>query len=248
MTIKAFAVGLPARDEVDHIVMAIEALDRAAGATRAPVHLAVVADLCGDATEQLARAVTARSSALRTSVVLRSEHGCAGAARDLACRTALAQAMGDTEDPTGLWVATTDADTVVPLPWLELQAVWSERGADGCAGLVELDPADPLPVVIRSRWKAHVDRRGSAFGHPHVHGANLGMRADLWLAAGGFRHLAVGEDHELWRRARALGGRLVGTDEIVVSTSARLVGRAPGGFADLLAGLRFDSAPAPAVG
>jgi len=236
VTIRAFAVGLPARDEADHIVASIEALDRAAAVTPIPVHLAVVADRCGDATDALARAAVERALCLRTGIVLQSDHGRAGAARDMACRAALAPAVASGA-PSGVWVATTDADSVVPPRWFELQAIWSNWGADGCAGLVELDPGDPLPAAVRARWGAHVERRGRGFGHPHVHGANLGLRADLWLEAGGFDHLSAGEDHALWRRARALGARLVATDDIVVCTSARLDGRAPGGFSEFLADL-----------
>lgn len=241
MRIGAFAVGIPARDEEEHIEAAIEALVGAAAATLVPVHLAVAVDRCRDATEELARSVLGRSSALASALVVPSDHGCAGGARDLACRTALSAAMAGADDPTGMWVVTTDADTIVPRRWFELQEVWSERGADGLAGLVELDPDDPLPTTVRSRWRAHVEALGSGLGHPHVHGANIGMRADLWLRAGGFGALSVGEDHDLWRRARALGGCLVGTDEIVVRTSPRLVGRAPGGFADLLAGFALGT-------
>ncbi|MEJ7582640.1 MAG: glycosyltransferase [Acidimicrobiales bacterium] len=238
MTIRAFAVGLPARDEEGHIAAAIQAVDDAARRTPVRVSLAVVADRCRDSTAHLARAAIERSSGIVTGVVVESDCGSAGAARDLACRTALARAA-TMEDPSHIWIATTDADSVVPLRWFELQALWSSRGADGCAGLVELDPASPVPAVVRTRWKAHVERLGSGFGHPHVHGANLSLRADLWVTAGGFSDLVAGEDHELWRRARALGGWLVGTDEIVVRTSAPRRPY-PWGFSEFLAGLLPD--------
>jgi hypothetical protein len=133
------------------------------------------------------------------------------------------------------WLATTDADTTVPPRWLVRQLAWEERGADGVAGLVDLADGDGLSRRAQRRWRELVDRAGIGIDHPHVHGANLGMRADVWLAAGGFSHCAVGEDHELWRRARQIGARLVGAPDIVVRTSARTSGRAPGGLAALLA-------------
>jgi hypothetical protein len=34
--------------------------------------------------------------------------------------------------------------------------------------------------------------------HPHVHGANLGIRADAYSDAGGWNDLTVAEDHCLW--------------------------------------------------
>jgi hypothetical protein len=68
--------------------------------------------------------------------------------------------------------------------------------------------------------------------HPHVHGANLGVRADAYLAAGGFAAHPTGEDHALWR---ALADRpRIATRRIPVVTSARRRARAPSGFAGFL--------------
>ena len=41
--------------------------------------------------------------------------------------------------------------------------------------------------------------------HPHVHGANLGVRADAYLRAGGWADLRTAEDHDLWRRLLGSG-------------------------------------------
>ncbi len=75
--------------------------------------------------------------------------------------------------------------------------------------------------------------------HPHVHGANLGVRGDAYLAVGGFPPLAVSEDAALVG-ALALAGRTVlRTPSCPVVTSARRHPRAPGGFGtdlDQLAG------------
>jgi hypothetical protein len=238
VTITAFAIGVPARDEAGRVAAAIASLDDAAQHVAAPVHLVVVADRCRDRTAQVVSDAFDRCRWLTSSAVVARDLANVGAARDLACRLALAATgAGDAAShgaATSPWVATTDADTTVPPHWFRTQALWAARGADGVAGLVELDPADPLPAAVRHRWAQHVDAAGAGQGHPHVHGANLALRADHFLAAGGFAHCTVGEDHELWRRARAAGAHLVGTDEIVVRTSARTVGRAAGGFADFL--------------
>jgi hypothetical protein len=69
----------------------------------------------------------------------------------------------------------------------------------------------------------------------HVHGANLGVRADVYRRAGGLRDLRTAEDHDLWRRLIQLSARTVSTSRIEVVTSSRRVGRAPHGFADSLA-------------
>jgi hypothetical protein len=69
--------------------------------------------------------------------------------------------------------------------------------------------------------------------HTHVHGANLSVRADAYEDVGGWSDLALAEDHCLWGRLRR---RLRGSSPVssVVTTSARLQGRATGGFADTL--------------
>jgi cellulose synthase/poly-beta-1,6-N-acetylglucosamine synthase-like glycosyltransferase len=70
--------------------------------------------------------------------------------------------------------------------------------------------------------------------HSHVHGANLSMRADAYLDAGGWSKLPLAEDHCLWQRLKRRGWRVASTAKSVVVTSARLEGRASGGFADTL--------------
>ena len=236
--IEAFAVGIPARDEEDRIVNAIRALARAAHRSPAPVHVVVSADSCQDDTQQLAHlALRAERPSFRTAVVTALDSGTAGAARHAACLAALRHATAAGLAPDRIWVATTDADSAVPPEWFEQHEAWARRGAHGVAGLVELFSEDGLSAAADRRWRAWIERAGIGHGHPHVHGANLGLRADLWLAAGGFNHRAVGEDHELWRRARALGASLVGCADMVVHTSARTRGRTPAGFAGLLAEL-----------
>ena len=66
--------------------------------------------------------------------------------------------------------------------------------------------------------------------HHHVHGANLGFRGDVYLASGGWNALATAEDHDLWNRVRECG-RTLTTSTTCVTTSHRIVGRAPHGFA-----------------
>lgn len=66
--------------------------------------------------------------------------------------------------------------------------------------------------------------------HPHVHGANLGVRVDAYESVGGWPTVAMSEDHALWRRLRAGGWPVVAATDVWVETSARLVGRVDGGF------------------
>jgi hypothetical protein len=100
-------------------------------------------------------------------------------------------------------------------------------------------PADGLSAIRRRLWR---DRHHLGDGHPHVHGANFGIRADAYRALGGWAPLASGEDVALARRARAAADlTTVSTGAIPVLTSSRLSGRAPHGFAAYLQDLVRDT-------
>ena len=71
--------------------------------------------------------------------------------------------------------------------------------------------------------------------HDHVYGANLAVRADAYLAVGGFPAVPHGEDQALVDRLQLSGYRLLRTAQVTVRTSGRLAARAPGGLADRLA-------------
>jgi hypothetical protein len=72
-------------------------------------------------------------------------------------------------------------------------------------------------------------------GHPHIHGANLGVRADVYHLLGGWAVEPSGEDIDLVRRAETRTGvGILRTPRDPVVTSGRRVGRAPAGFASYL--------------
>ena len=81
---------------------------------------------------------------------------------------------------------------------------------------------------------------GTGPGHSHVFGANLGFTAEAYIKGGGVPTMTTGEDQALWEAFRSSGSRAVSVTGDPVATSARLVGRAPGGFAALLAGLAIE--------
>lgn len=130
-------------------------------------------------------------------------------------------------------MCSTDADSTVPPDWFDVQLEAAGDGHIAIAGVVRLDDAaDPLLVAqFESTYRKHLD--GS---HPHVHGANLGFRADAYLSAGGWPTLATGEDHDLWKRLAPLGATIASA-RLSVTTASRLIGRAPAGFATDLADL-----------
>jgi hypothetical protein len=140
------------------------------------------------------------------------------------------------------WIFSTDADTVVPRRWVVdviRAATWSQACA--VVGLAELDrfrgsrPAESAYAGIIDRGL--VRGAGSLHQHDHVYGANLAVRADAYDEVGGFPHIPHGEDRELIASLGRHGLPVLRTRDVIVTTSGRLHGRAPGGLADLLRGL-----------
>ena len=239
--IDAIVVAIPARDEAARLPGALASVRRAADAVAADdapprVVVALAADACRDETAAVAR----RAGAL----VVESSAGRVGAARAAAIATGLA-ALDAAPDAT--WIACTDADVTVPERWLAVHLAAARAGVDLLLGSVRPSTADLDPAEL-ARWAA---LNPPSETHPYIHGANLGVRADVYRAAGGFAALAVGEDVGLADAVRLHGGRVTSTDEAPVTVSGRVHGRAPGGFADYLLehvlGTPLQQIPAPAA-
>jgi hypothetical protein len=230
--ITAVAVAVPANNEAASIVRCVMAIDRAATRVGIPAFLVVAADRCVDDTVDRARRALRNTSALRGTVV-GIDAGSAGVARETAARLAISATHSSGHRLSRIWLATTDADSRVDADWLAAQLSWAERGLAGVTGLVRLDTdADP---DVRHRYQRYITTLGNGAGHDHVHGANLGMRADWWTRVGGFPALATGEDRGVWQRLRDAGAEVLGVTDLGVTTSGRTKGRAPSGLADLLA-------------
>ncbi len=233
--IRHVAVVIPARDEADTIEATIESVERARQRLPAGVSstCVVVVDASSDSTGAMIERRTGvgpDAGRWTSSVVVRTAHGCVGAARSVGCRVALG---GSLHRPRHIWLAHTDADTIVPGYWLAAQLELAQRDVTAVAGTVELDT--DVDAQVRARFEAAygVSPDGT---HRHVHGANMGTRGDVYLLAGGWRRLESGEDHDLWMRLRSVTTCLSST-AITVRTSGRVVGRAPDGFAGDLARL-----------
>lgn len=154
-----------------------------------------------------------------------------GCARQYAAKIALSRYQGLL---TQCWLANTDADCEVPATWLVDQITLANTGVQGIAGIVKIDSFLEHDINVPERFKdsytLHLDGT-----HPHVHGANLGIRADVYQEAGGWGELETAEDHDLWNRLSLYNISKVSDSRLWVSTSGRRVGRAPRGFADKLA-------------
>jgi glycosyltransferase involved in cell wall biosynthesis len=222
------AVVIPAANEEARVGRCLDALAVARGRLRVrrpevAVRAVVVLDACTDGT---ARVVAERPDVTALRVVVRR----VGAARAAGVAAMLA---GTALPRHEVWLANTDADSQVRPDWLVGMVEHAAAGADLVLGTVL--PGPELSAPATRRWHAdHVLRDG----HPHVHGANFGVRANVYRALGGWPQIATGEDVLLARRAASSGQyRIVRSSAWPVLTSARTHARAPYGFSSHLRGL-----------
>jgi glycosyltransferase involved in cell wall biosynthesis len=224
--IRAVGLVVPAHDEEDLLPACLAGIREAAGMARpTPVRVVVVADACTDQTAQLARSHGAAVVEINARSV--------GAARQAGMREVLRQ-LGHL-DPAQVWLATTDADTLVPPGWLSQQLRYAGQGWDAVIGTVTVADWTGHPPEVPSRYREHYG--APAGNHPHVHGANLGFTAQAYLAAGGFMLRRTAEDRALVKALEEAGRRVLRTTQVSVVTSARRHARAPLGFSHLLSTL-----------
>jgi glycosyltransferase involved in cell wall biosynthesis len=231
--IQRVAVIVPAADEQDRIAACLAAIEKArrrlleTTSTVEGVDVIVVLDACVDGTET----IVDRFAAGGHIQAITSGARRVGAARRLGAQ----QAMESGVKADRLWLANTDADSTVPADWLTRMVAAADGGAQVVLGTVL--PGAGLTAALRTAWLAPHHLRE---GHPHVHGANLGIRADTYLELGGWDGgLASAEDVDLAGRAAADPEvRILRTAAIPVLTSVRIAGRAPGGFSSYIRHLR----------
>jgi glycosyltransferase involved in cell wall biosynthesis len=222
------AVLIPARNEEDLLPRCLASIDRARRLLPPDVtsDVIVVADSSDDQTFQIAEATLGERGC-----AIAADLGCVGAARVIAAQTALERCNASS---SRCWLANTDADCEVPSTWLLDQLKIAQRGIAAVAGIVDVDSFAEHPAQVRQLFRETylIEEDGT---HPHVHGANLGIRADAYLNAGGWAQLETAEDHDLWGRLGSSGFLRVSDASLQVITSGRKVGRAPSGFAGALA-------------
>jgi glycosyltransferase involved in cell wall biosynthesis len=228
--IGSIGVVIPARDEEEMLGAALGSVTAAraelvraepfwAGAGR--VRIVLVLDACTDGSLSIAR-----SFAPAVEVVEIDARN-VGRARRAGVERVLGRS-GPGSEPARLWICSTDADTEVPANWLRDHLQAARDGAEVAVGRVVPRAAD-VGSALLAAW-----RREHEGGGRHVYGANLGCRADAYLAAGGFPPLRVGEDVEFVRSAERNGAAVLDLPFSVVQTSGRRIGRTPGGFAGYL--------------
>ena len=235
-------VAVPAHDEEATIAECLDSLVRAlrwAHRRRviAEATIQVAAHRCSDRTWECAR--DALPDHLAEGVAADDRAVTIGSVRGRAVARGLAALA---RPAASTWIFSTDADTIVPRRWVvDMLRSASRHDADVVVGLAELDRfrgSRPAQAAYEAILRAGYHRDGSPMNaHDHVYGANLAVRADAYLRVGGFPDVPHGEDRLLVQTLVESGARVLRTRDVAVTTSGRLIGRAPGGLAGLLKGL-----------
>lgn len=227
--IAAVGVVVPVHDEAELLPACLSALERALLALDPGIEsrAVIVLDSCADGSDAIARRW---ARGVRFADVLEIDVRSVGPARAAGAEAVLGHLAGVPLART--WLATTDADSRVPSSWLVEQLRIADAGIEAIAGTIRVDDWTGHPPGLDEAFARFYEPPGSGDEHHHVHGANLGVRGDAYVAAGGFAPLPTGEDHALWR---ALAARArVATRRLPVVTSGRRAARAPSGFSGLL--------------
>ncbi len=240
----ACVVVMPARNEAEHVALALRALAAQVGAPRFEVVL--LANNCDDDTAAIARRVARGRSAVALHVVeVRIDEPDAHIGyvrRELMNEaTRRLRRAGSSED----FIASTDADTIVAPDWLAASAAELARGAGAVGGRITVDgrPApqaqalrlrrlDEAHALLRCRVASIVDPDPvDPWPNHHQHfGASLAVRADAYTAAGGVPDVRFLEDDALVRAVERAGYAVRRSPRVRVRTSARLDGRATVGL------------------
>lgn len=205
---------VPAHNEATLIGACLRSVWRAAlcaGLCGEEVKVFVALDRCQDDTGQIA-------AALGAEVV--PVHGNVGIARAAAAHAAIGAGAR--------WIASTDADSRVPHDWLSGQLACA---ADAFCGTVGVDDWEGYEPRVRAAFQASENH---CEGHPHVHGANLGVDARWYVRCGGFLPLPAHEDVALVQALVIAEARIARLAQPTVITSARRDPRAEHGFGDYL--------------
>jgi glycosyltransferase involved in cell wall biosynthesis len=233
--IERVAVVMPAHNEEEHLGPALQALQQSADALHrvrpdVVVRATVVLDSCTDGSAAIAAGYAAADPRVSVLAVGYRSAGASRAAGVRAAGIGVARSLGRRGSASPLagrtWLANTDADSRVPEKWLVRQLEFAEAGADAVLGSVEPDPAGMDPELLR-RWREHHPFHED---HPHIYGANFGVRASAYLAAGGFARITSEEDRALVHGLRSRAFTVTATDSTRVMTSGRTLARAPHGF------------------
>ncbi len=248
---------VPARNEellLPRLIASLADQRRLDGTPVAPRHAEVLLLLnnCSDGTPEVARALQSQYPGLVlhvSDVAFSSEEAHVGRARQALFDVAL-ERFRSLGRESGL-ILTTDADSRPAQDWIAQNEAEIAAGVDGVGGRITLDRAEQaaLPAGVRKSFlldigyrralealrHLYAPERHDPFPRHHQHfGASLGVTAQAYSRAGGMPLRRSSEDVALYRAVLESGGRFRHSYRVRVQTSARMVGRAPGGLSDAI--------------
>jgi hypothetical protein len=237
-------VAIPARNEEEHVLACVEALDGQIGARFD--HVVLFANNCTDATAAVARTIELHSCMrLHVFETLPQHEANAGAARLRAMEAALPLAGAE-----GVLFAT-DADGQADPDWLPNTLAASERGADVVAGWAELHPLDwgRIPLELHEddarecaydalcdeiHARLDPDPHDPSPRHTQQSGASIAVTVRAYRECGGMPVVASGEDRALIAALRLVDAKIRHDPSVRVSVSGRTEGCAQGGMAETI--------------
>ncbi|WP_298961760.1 glycosyltransferase [uncultured Methylobacterium sp.] len=243
-------VAIPVRNEAERIEECLGSLAAQEGLGTSRLRVVLFLNNCTDNTAHVVAASShSQRLAIRVSERVFADAN-AGWARREAMEAGAAWLEEDGAAADGV-ILTTDADSRVPADWVVRNFAAIAAGVDAVAGRVVLDEADAarLPAALHARGSLEGAYEAlltelEAFIDPVPHdpwprhwttsGATLAVRLATYRRVGGMPPLAVGEDKAFVSSLLSSDARVRHDPDILVVTSGRLDGRAPGGAADTM--------------
>ena len=242
-------VAIPVRNEAERIAACLEALAAQRGIGASALGVVLFLNNC---TDETAHVVAGLLPSLRIPVRM-IEREYAEANAGWARREAMEAAADwlDEGEPFDGLILTTDADSRVPTDWVARNLAAVAAGVDAVAGRIALDEADAarLPAALHARGRLEggyetrlIEIEALIDPLPHdpwprhwtTSGATLAVRLETYRQVWGMPPLAVGEDKAFVSSLLSSDARVRHDPDILVVTSGRLDGRAPGGAADTM--------------
>ena len=238
-------IGIPVKDEADHIGACLDALAQQRGVQGHQVVL-----LVNNTTDATVEAAQAKQGTLGLGIHIIERHLPPGQANAGHARRLAMQAAATLAGPNGVLLST-DADGRPAPDWLLQNLAALDGGADAVAGRAELAPEDVARIPARLHED---DRRECAYSdaleeiaarldpdlndpwprHAEHSGASICAKASAFALCGGIPDVASGEDRAFFECLRRHDAVIRHAPEVRVAVSGRIWGRAKGGMADTI--------------
>lgn len=244
-------VAIPVRNEARRLPRLLRALAAAALRSTLPVTVVVLANNCTDHSTQIVQSFV--HSLMRVEL---HEVDFPDANAGIARRAAM-----DLAARPGALILTTDGDAAPDPDWIAAALRAAHGGADLVCGRIDADCRHVLATTpgrrmaraeaaygklqheIRHAADLLAGRQGLARPHYMESGASMAIRADRYRLIGGLPKVRSGEDRALVHHAETHDLTIRYADDMLVTVSGRLHGRAEGGMAETLRHRMQDEDP-----